>query len=43
MTLGHEVVDTFYVTEGTSGRRVEDPERMEALHRTIVEQISSRP
>jgi len=40
MTLGHEVVDTFYVTDGATGRKVEDPERVEDLQRTILEHVS---
>jgi len=39
MTLGHEVVDTFYVTDGTSGAKVTDPTRVEDLQRMILREV----
>ncbi|HLW16350.1 MAG TPA: [protein-PII] uridylyltransferase [Actinomycetota bacterium] len=41
MTLGHEVVDTFYVTDGATPAKVTDPVRVEDLQRTILKHISS--
>jgi UTP:GlnB (protein PII) uridylyltransferase len=41
MTLGHEVVDTFYVTDGVTGAKVTDPTRVEKLQRTILEHVTS--
>jgi len=41
MTLGHEVVDTFYVTDGSTAAKVTDPTRVEDLQRTILEHIAS--
>ena len=41
MTLGHEVVDTFYVTDGRSGGKVTDPLRVEDLQRTVLEHASA--
>ena len=40
MTLGHEVVDTFYVTDGPSGTKVTDPTRVEDLQRAILAGVS---
>ena len=39
MTLGHEVVDTFYVT-GSGGAKVTDPEEVERLQRTIMQHVT---
>jgi [protein-PII] uridylyltransferase len=40
MTLGHEVVDTFYVTDGVSGDKVADPIRVEDIQRRILHEIA---
>jgi len=40
MTLGHEVVDTFYVTDA-AGAKVTDPDAVEKLQRAILEAVSS--
>jgi [protein-PII] uridylyltransferase len=40
MTLGHEVVDTFYVTDGPSGAKVTDPTRVEDLQHAILARVS---
>ena len=40
MTLGHEVVDTFYVT-GSGGGKVTDPDHVENLQRTILQHVSA--
>ena len=41
MTLGHEVVDTFYVTDGETAAKVTDPTRVEDLQHTILKHIAS--
>jgi len=41
MTLGHEVVDTFYVTDGASSEKVTDPGRVERLQSAILEHVAS--
>jgi [protein-PII] uridylyltransferase len=40
LTLGHEVVDTFYVTDGSSGEKVTDPKRLGAVEEAILEAIA---
>jgi hypothetical protein len=40
MTLGHEVVDTFYVADGRTGDKVTDPSRVEDLQRAILQHVS---
>jgi [protein-PII] uridylyltransferase len=34
-TLGHEVVDAFYVRDGVVGGKVTDPDRMRVIDRTV--------
>jgi UTP:GlnB (protein PII) uridylyltransferase len=41
MTLGHEVVDTFYVTDGATAAKVTDPSRVEDLQRTILAHVAT--
>ena len=39
LTLGHEVVDTFYVTDGTSGAKVTAADRLEAIERAVLAEL----
>ena len=41
MTLGHEVVDTFYVTDGLTAAKVTDPLRVEELQRAILTAVAA--
>jgi len=38
-TLGHEVVDSFYVTDA-SGRRIESPEAVQRVTRAVLAALS---
>jgi [protein-PII] uridylyltransferase len=38
-TLGHEVVDTFYVTDQSSGLKIGEADRLARLERSILESI----
>jgi [protein-PII] uridylyltransferase len=42
LTLGHEVVDSFYVVDPASGK-LTDPERLESLEREILAELSLGP
>jgi len=39
LTLGHEVVDTFYVTGGAPPAKIEDPERLAHIERAILDAL----
>ncbi len=39
-TLGHEVVDTFYVTDQSSGRKLGEADRLADLERSILDAIA---
>ena len=41
LTLGHEVVDTFYVTAGTPRAKITDPRQLTAVERAILEALTS--
>jgi [protein-PII] uridylyltransferase len=43
LTLGHEVVDTFYVTDGPTGEKITDPSRLTAITREILNELGSLP
>ena len=43
LTLGHEVVDTFYVTDGATGEKITDPSRLAAIAREILSELGSLP
>jgi len=42
LTLGHEVVDTFYVIDGASSEKVTEPERLGAVERAILAELETR-
>jgi [protein-PII] uridylyltransferase len=42
LTLGHEVVDTFYVTDGRSGSKLTDTATLERLERAILNELRAR-
>jgi UTP:GlnB (protein PII) uridylyltransferase len=39
-TLGHEVVDSFYVTDA-AGRRVDTPDAVQNVSRAVLEALTS--
>jgi [protein-PII] uridylyltransferase len=41
LTLGHEVVDIFYVTDGPTGKKMTDDERLSVLERRILGELES--
>jgi [protein-PII] uridylyltransferase len=43
LTLGHEVVDTFYVTDGPTGDKLTDPGRLETIRREILRELGVPP
>jgi [protein-PII] uridylyltransferase len=43
LTLGHEVVDTFYVTDGPTGEKLTDPARLDAIEREILSELGTLP
>jgi [protein-PII] uridylyltransferase len=43
LTLGHEVVDTFYVTDGPTGSKLTDPARLGAIEREILNELGALP
>jgi [protein-PII] uridylyltransferase len=41
LTLGHEVVDVFYVTDGPSGNKITEQERLSVLERRILDELEA--
>ena len=39
LTLGHEIVDSFYVVD-VEGRKVEDRDRLEELERAVLSELA---
>lgn len=41
LTMGHEVVDTFYVIDGASGSKISDPARLVAVEKAMLDVFES--